>query len=733
MRQSQSRGTLGSVSIYFIAATAALFLLTSLLIDFARMAAFRKQTELAVKSGARSVMSSFDPVVYARYGLFIRGGEPANEVFRTTLEGNAYAGSGGGSFAFLDTRWERAEVTESRPLADHGVFRRQILEEMKYKAPIDLTIELASRFRGLTGTMKEAARTVDLLEKMRRAYDRREKALDGVYGRQKEHGTRAAQRAESALGSAGSVVGGYDDYVVKREEDRSRRESLRRWEEERSRRLNEGEDPEEIEKTRPEGPRFEAEVAAYESRASSAAQQLGRAADDARAESDSFVRAAKESLNEALRANEEMSAIAARSNDGAGTGGEREEDAMDADHRRTMEELRNSAEDLILEPGFFRDYEAELERQHSRGLALAGEIQSLSSLIGSVPGSTGMGAALSAGEARASAKLAEFSSDYGAAGEVIAARLELLESRRSHDGERRRQESLARSEWQNAASFLGSFSGRSGSEEEQAGFQETKERVEANREWNRTEEEAKRAGRSDDPSQGRDEAMSSVNGWLDALESAVLGTRDQLYFSEYTLGRMTHFAPSSARELLAGGDVSLDIHSQETEFILYGLQHPSGNIAAAYGEIFAFRLAIRTMEGLIECRAMGHPLLVLAAALVYGITQAMLDMGQLLNADRVQLSKYWKIDTRYADYMRLFLLIHGGGGTSTARTIALMEHASGLDFRGAYTYASGEGTASVRLWFFPGLLKAMGKAGDLGGTVKGNRYEATYAADHSYF
>ncbi|MBO9599285.1 MAG: hypothetical protein J7559_15875, partial [Cohnella sp.] len=50
----------GSVSIFVIALTAAFVLITALLIDFARVAAFRHQTELAVKSGARSVMSSFD-------------------------------------------------------------------------------------------------------------------------------------------------------------------------------------------------------------------------------------------------------------------------------------------------------------------------------------------------------------------------------------------------------------------------------------------------------------------------------------------------------------------------------------------------------------------------------------------------------------------------------------------------------------------------------------------------
>jgi len=708
-----------------------LFLLTSLLIDFARISAFRKQAELSVKSGVRSAMSSFDPIIYAKYGLFIRGGEAANELFRTTLEGNS-SGEDNEAFSFLDTRWGQAEVTESRPLAGHDVFRRQVLEEMKYKAPIDLAIEVASRFKGLSGTMKEATRTVDLLEQMRKAYDRREKAFDDAYDRQQAHGEKVAQKAESAISSAGGVVGGYDDYVAKREEDKSRRQALERWETERDARLNAGEDSEEIDKDRPEGPRYGAEIAAYESRAASTAQELGKAADEARAESDKFVSKAREALIKATQSNDEMLAIVERSRreTGATSGGS--EDALESEHRQTMEELRRSAEDLILPPAFFSEYDAEIDRQYSQGLTLAGELGSLSSLIASAPGSTGMGTALSSGQARASDCLFEFSDDYGAGGRIIAQRKEMLESRRSYEAERKQAEARAGSEWRSAGSFLGSFSAGAGSDEEKVSFERTSVLYTENREWNRSEEETRRTQRSEASSQGRDEAMTSVNSLLDVLEGAVEGVRDQLYFSEYALGRMTHFPPSSAKELLSGGEISLSVHGQEVEYILYGLNHPSGNIAAAYGEIFAFRLAVRTMEGLIECRSAGHPLLVLAAALVYGITQAMADMGALLGTGKIQLSKYLKVDTYYTDYLRLFLLLHGGGSNPTARAIAVMEHASGLDFRGAYTYASGEGTASVRLWFFPGLLKALARVGDLGGSIKGNRYEATYTADHSY-
>jgi len=731
-RRSREPGTQGSVTVYFIAATAAFLLITALLIDFARIAAFRKQAELSVKSGVRSTLSSFDPLIYARYGLFIRGGEHANEVFRASLEGNS-ALPGIGTFSFLDTRWEEAEVTESRPLASHDVFRRQILEEMKYKAPIDLALEVATRFRGLSGSMKEAAKTVDLLEKMRKSYDRREKALDKVFDEQREQGEEIVHLLDSAVGSASGLVGGYEDYVTKRLDNESRRESLRRWEEERAKRAENGEDPEEIEKDRPEGPRYEAEVAAYESSAVAAAASLSKAAASARAATEGFVTEAAASLLKAKQANDEMIAIIEMSNSQPASSAEEAiGDPEDEDRLRTMEELRRAAEDLVLDQSFFQNYDTEIHRQHAQGLHLASDASSFASLVGSIPGSTGMGPSLSEGESRIRTALAVFSGDYGGNGKIIGERQAVFESYRSYDSERKQEEQKAKSEWSGATKFLGSLTGVSGSEEEKTSFNETDALYTVNREWNKTEDEPNRAARSEDPSDGRDEAMASSNGLMDLLQGAVLGARDQLYFSEYAIGRLSRFDPPSVKHMIGGGEVSLNIHDQETEYVLYGLNNPAGNIAAAYGEIFAFRLAIRTMEGLIECRAMGHPLLVLAAALVYGISKAMLDMNALLNTGKVQLSKYMKVDTVYTDYLRLFLLVHGGTGSQLSRTIAVMEHASGLDFRGAYTYASGEGTASVRLWFFPGLLKIMGRYGNLGGTVKGNRYEATYVADSSY-
>ncbi len=726
------RNTSGSVSIYFIAVTAAFVLLTALLIDFARIAAFRKQAELAVKSGIRSTLSSFDPVIYARYGLFIRGGEPANQLFRETLVGNV-APQGEGTLTLLDTRWGETDVTESRPLAAHDVFRRQILEEMKYKAPIDLTVELAERFRGVSAAVKEAAATVGLLERMRKAYDRRESALDDALAAQRRYGETIHRlltvevpyppmdlntgQSAGAVRTIADMTVQYEDYVSKRQEDEARQE-------------DEGEDE-------ADGPRYGDIIASYESGTISLATALARRSASIRTEAEEAHEESSSAYLAAREANDEMRDIVelAQSMSSGSSETEATEEpgsTVGTEQIQSMEQLRKTADELVLDQRFFEEYEAEIVLQRNRGLMLSNEAAAFSSVAASVPGSTGKAQALRSDAARLQSSYSEYVRSYGPHGSVSSERATIFQAHRSHDKERKQEEQKAKAAWSGATRFLGTLSGAAGSEEEKAGFEQVSNLYRSNREWNQTEEEQVRAEQENDPSAGRDEAMSVSSGLMDLLEGSLLGTRDQLYFSEYTILRLSRFDPPLVKELLHGGDAPLNISQQETEYILYGLNNPSGNIASAYGEVFAFRLAIRTMEGLIECRAMGHPLLVLAAALVYGIRNALLDLNLLVENGTVELSKYIKADTIYTDYLRLFMLAHGGSANHLARMIAVMEHASGLSFNGAYTYASGEGNASVRMWFFPGLLKVMGRFGDLGGTVKGNRYEATYTAESSY-
>lgn len=178
---------------------------------------------------------------------------------------------------------------------------------------------------------------------------------------------------------------------------------------------------------------------------------------------------------------------------------------------------------------------------------------------------------------------------------------------------------------------------------------------------------------------------------------------------------------------------SASFHNQELEYVLYGFHHTRGNLLAAYGELFTVRFAIRTMEGLVENRGLGHPLLIFSAAVIYGLEKTMEDMVSFVRNGAAPLSKYAKIDISYGEYLRLFMLLHGGSEEKRlARMIAVIEQNRSITLAAVPAGVTGEAQVSLKLWFVPGLIRVLGGLHGLQGRVVGNRYEIHRMAGASY-
>jgi len=717
-RKRRTIGQQGAVSIYLMAATASMMLLTALLIDLARVAAFRQHAELAVKAGVRSVLSSYDPLLFERYGLFVRGGDPAEELFGRTLSGHAEEGSEG-ELRLLDIEWDRSEVTESRPLADQALFRQQVAEEMKYRAPVDLTLELASRFRGVSAAVREAGAAADALERMKQAYDRREQALDDAMRLQQRAGSRMAQAADGlvprppAAWSGGLPAGPVENVA----------DAVLRYEDYVNRKMRERED----------GATPDDDAAAYEKGVSDLADKLGSAA-GAASSAEADLREAAEAVGQAESANAEMQAIAdqAQAEETTAPEAEASDTPADQDALRNYRELRSRLTGLVLDGAFFAGFREELDAQRSETGKLAEAERRFAELAAAVPGSFGLGGALRDRADALQSAYGDFCERYGNGGTVPRSREQTVAQHRTGDAERNAFEREAGQSWNEASGLLGALRGLQPSAEDKEAFRKVEQLASDNLEWNRQEREQAASDLGSSPSAGRDKALRSTEGWLDGLWQTVAGAGDRLFFSEYVYGRFARFEPADVRRVMGGESVPLSPDRLETEYILYGLASPAADIAAAYGEVFAFRLAVRTAEGLAESGKYGNPLVALAAALAYGVRSALADMYALLDKGSVELSKWVRTETRYSDYLRLFLLLQGESAGAAARTIAVIERNTGIDFREAFTYASGESAASIRLWFLPGVMRVLGKTGSLAGTVKGGRYEAVFAADDSY-
>jgi hypothetical protein len=744
----------GSVSLYLIAITAAVFLFMAVLIDYARIAAFERHAETSAYAAARSMLSAYDEILYTRYGLFGRGGTDGAAIAERVLESNAAAGGMDGAFKLLSVRVEDVHVQTEEMLGQHAIMKRQILEEMKYKAPIDLSIEVAGKFRSLSGTMDEATRTVNQLEEIRKLYDIRQRHLTAAHRAQKDAATAMSGSGIDSLipvmagGLAGGetaagVAAGYSSYADWVAEDRNRAED--------------------------EEPQYESEIAAYEASARSIALGIRQASLTASGEHAGIMRSAMSELDAAEAVNARMAAVMravpnggpessnsghgrlAKSKTAAiGSGGEPVATAGESE----MASLRAEADRLVFAASWFQLYRNEMTAQ---GTAIAGLDAAAAAFQASVSNalaaaSARSGLLLSDQAASLAAAYRQYAGSYLGAAHVLAARERSIREGQTADEERAKLEKQASAKLGDARKLLGQLAALPKTSEAVESYRRLQELYDRNRAWNEAVEgagdpdggetsdaggfEIDPAGDSGSYAEG---SMNRSDGMFGGLADALDGVRDELYLNEYAVHRFTSFQPQNLGAVASGGTPSgealaqaISLHNQEVEYMVYGMHDPASNLAAAFGEIFAVRVAIRTMEGLIEKRPLGHPLVVLAAAVLYGIEKAIEDMITLVQRGSTPLSKFAAIEITYRDYLRLFLFLHGSEKAKLSRIAALIEHHTGYDLHAVPTALAGEFKSSANLWFMPGIGKALARSGILRGKVEEGRYETTHTVVWSY-
>ena len=149
----------GAVTIYTILIIVPLFLFQAVLIDFVRVKVAPLEAEQAIKAASRSVLSSYDKQLLS-YGIF---GLKANKDEQLTIANQVISKHGTSKRGNETFRWlilkpdsEKTIINNLYTLADHRILRQQILEEMKYKAPIEFTRNVVTK---LDKKSKKTSRT----------------------------------------------------------------------------------------------------------------------------------------------------------------------------------------------------------------------------------------------------------------------------------------------------------------------------------------------------------------------------------------------------------------------------------------------------------------------------------------------------------------------------------------------------------------------------------------------
>ncbi|WP_410770020.1 TadE/TadG family type IV pilus assembly protein [Fontibacillus sp. BL9] len=736
------RSERGAVSVFLIMIFAAVFAFVTIFIDFARIAALQAKTEMLAHAASRSVMSAYDPELVQQYGLFAFGETDANYIMSKVLQDQFELMNRSDDLPVARARLDSSTVELQRPLGTYAVFEQQIREQMKYKAPIDFTIEVVNRFKPMSQVMKEASNTVDLLGKLQKLYDRREAKLDELLQKQNQVAHAAGKIVPliprsggsgfsdgdsfgDGISTAADVASQYTDYAWRVEEDRAR-EPLERM--------------------------YTLEISRYQYAASRLFGKLEDANRNAQEQHGSLLPQAKELLNEAREINEQMrltikeaeqrsaqngynevSAMKSTGGDGTVTGGDE------------IAKIRQQSANLLLPESLFADFENDIDAQAALFSALYGSVNSFLSLEGpiiSASTSTGELESAVSGMNREADKYMLAYGDSGA-GNILGQNKKVLEARRGSDAERKQTEREAQGKLKEANNLIKGISEiKDNLKEQQKQFDQLESFYKANREINQSGLEGEEDKRKDneDPYDTGSEAMAGMDSLYGGLSGFMKGMSDSCFQTEYIVNYFQFLDLSTLDELLEGsGPEKLDVladsfaaEKQEVEYILYGFHNPAGNIAAAYGEIFTMRLAIRTMEGLIKNGAKGNPLLVLAAALLYGVEHAVKDMIELTKKGSVVLSDYLKVKLTYRDHLRIFLLLHGRNERRLSRMLAVIRMNTGIQTEERATYLKGTVTAGIPLWFIPGVAKTMGAAGVLEGRVEGSKYYAAKQADFSY-
>lgn len=734
------RQTQGSVSVFLIMVLAFVFLFSAVLIDYARIAAANTQGERLARAGIRSVMSSYDISLRENYGLFAYGDSSGDMLLAKILTDNLQTSGRGDEFNILPLALESSSIKWERPLGEYTVFRRQINEEMKYKAPIDFTLELAGKFKTVSTAMGEASRTIDLFGKLQPLYDKREDALDLMLERRSQAADSGKAMLElimsppgamaipfqylGGVSSAADIVGQYNDFVNKTYADMYLEED--------------------------EYPKYSYQISNYLWQSSQVTSQLK---DSILAFQETHTRLMEESKNalqEAVRLNESMKSVIEQSRNNDTRPAYESAAAWDIPGSSTNEtgsstipKLSEQGESLLLSAPVLSDLDTSLSEQDRSYQTLQREVSGLPAVLLNASGLNADVSWLTTSVLGASRTANSYIQEYGDRGNIISNVKATIETHRTSDKERKETEKQSKAKMRDAMDIIAKIRDlgqqtNDSLERYNTLHQYYDENASLNARLN--QDVPYEARSSSTPYEAGSAAMGDMDGIYEAMGSVLNGARDRLFQTEYAALYFQPFDVSTWVSLTeqGGGDSlqqlsdQMDPRNQELEYILYGFYNPAGNVAAAYSEIFAARLAIRTMEGFIEKATLGNPLAVTAAALLYGINKALEDMVLLCKEGSIPFSKYVQAQLTYRDYLRLFMLLHGSGEVQLSRMLALIRLNTGINPAEKFTYASSDIRVGMRLWFLPGVIKALDYTGGLPGDVQKNTYYRELQADFAY-
>lgn len=739
----------GSVSVALVLLIAPLFTFHAALIDAARVKMGERQAETATKAALRSVLSAYDPILRG-YGLFGVGNsqEASAELFSRVYKENL-GSSGNGAFSLIEPRPISESLKPVYTLGNQSVFQRQVLEEMKYSAPVEFALSVTDKLTKRSGTasmLSGVSRFSVQAEHIERLMSERDGILDMAW-------TSSQQMVEKA-----SIFRSYYAMKLGRLNELCQLIGLRNAEEvTRS-----------ISSLRGQADSLRKAIAERQAGLANLLQAGVQAAEQIAAIHQSIVQL-EQSWSELNRQIGELDKILQYIAEytllmnTTKLEAARDQAAMTVMTQNVMEMLdrAKALDDRIREEIGSIPAESNIAPDALNAAAMPdsyymkyktgiGGIGALFNGFETAIAATTLFTGDNKFDSVRMASLTASNDAYAQRAAQFAGEQRPEEARRSADEQnvaRRKKEERKRfgNIWDQARKIWAEC-GEGSSEaykrlEDGDSVSGTVSLYRKYADYNRqTVEQASSVPEMGDADAALKRTTGMIDKLLDGIASAAGQFRNELYLNEYALtkfnyrtyGKETGPDGQLKPDYEGSGRGSHDLQGQEAEYLLYGLNSCLKNQSAAYGEMYAIRLAVRTAEALMSPEAKltsaGNPVVLLLWSLAEGAAKAFADMTKLVRGEEVPVSAKAPdtLTMNYKDYLRLFLLIHTKSEPMTARMQSLIDLNTGRDLRETAVYMQARTETQVRLWFIPYTLAAFGYP------IEGNQAIVSKTASLSY-
>jgi len=195
----------------------------------------------------------------------------------------------------------------------------------------------------------------------------------------------------------------------------------------------------------------------------------------------------------------------------------------------------------------------------------------------------------------------------------------------------------------------------------------------------------------------------NILNFLDILFNALESGRNKIYINEYIMDNFTYLTSKTTRDHY--------FEKGEVEYIIWGDNNQLSNISKTMGSIWFMRFAINTIDYYAKS-ANPEPQTRLIFALGKALIRSCVDMQKLYKGQNIELCPSVKsLKLNYADHLRLFLLIQSlpnqDGQLNNIKQlyqVNIKQHVPDFELKNYNTVIHGTAKVSINLWFLPMLL-----------------------------